>query len=390
MKGFKLAALLLVVIVGMVIAAVCVSAMDTADRIRAKFKQVQTAINVNAHDHKPMDGVMASVIEFKKYLDAGDAVRAEATLDALLKRKEIANVRQPSVPTNEKAVNIAKQAADEPNSDAFENSQLVEVVGYSDHAMEPCITPDGKFLFFNNSNEPSANTRIHLTKRINQNIFQYVGVLPGTVSGSKDMAPSIDRSGIIYFTSLRSYDKDQNSLYVGKFDGSCVRDVSPVSGDVTPKVPCWINMDCCVSEDGGSLVVSRARFDLGTTVPSESDLMLFERTNGMFVQTPRDAVLMRNINTPALEYAPSLSADRLTLYFTRAQKLPGRGDAPTLRILMAQRPSLTAPFSAPQVIKCIYGFVEAPTLPSSGRELFYHKMDNGRFKIFRCERKRSN
>lgn len=103
------------------------------------------------------------------------------------------------------------------------------------------------------SNEPSANTRIHLTKRVDKNKFQYVGVLSGTVSGSKDMAPSIDLKGNIYFTSLRTYDKDMHSLYVGRFDGSSVGEVRPLPGSVSPTVPCWINMDCCVSEDGNSL-----------------------------------------------------------------------------------------------------------------------------------------
>ena len=41
---------------------------------------------------------------------------------------------------------------------AFGNPQRVTIQGYNDHAMEPFITRDGRYLFFNNLNDPAVNT----------------------------------------------------------------------------------------------------------------------------------------------------------------------------------------------------------------------------------------
>ena len=38
----------------------------------------------------------------------------------------------------------------------FGSRQRVSIRGYSDHAMEPFLTRDGRFLLFNNSNDPPS------------------------------------------------------------------------------------------------------------------------------------------------------------------------------------------------------------------------------------------
>jgi hypothetical protein len=44
----------------------------------------------------------------------------------------------------------------------FANPQRVTIRGYSDDAMEPFLTRDDKYLFFNNSNDPQVNTKSSL------------------------------------------------------------------------------------------------------------------------------------------------------------------------------------------------------------------------------------
>jgi len=81
--------------------------------------------------------------------------------------------------------------------------------------MEPCISLDGQYQFFNNSNDDKLDTHIHFAKRLAANRFHYLGILSGTRSNKKDMAPTIDQNTHIYFTSLRSFDADHKSIYSG-------------------------------------------------------------------------------------------------------------------------------------------------------------------------------
>jgi hypothetical protein len=46
-----------------------------------------------------------------------------------------------------------------------EQPKRVEITGYEDDAMEPFISRDGRYLLFNNLNEPATNTDIHFAER---------------------------------------------------------------------------------------------------------------------------------------------------------------------------------------------------------------------------------
>ena len=41
----------------------------------------------------------------------------------------------------------------------FANRQRVTILGYNDHAMEPFISRDRKYLFFNHSNDPDVDIK---------------------------------------------------------------------------------------------------------------------------------------------------------------------------------------------------------------------------------------
>src|ERR1700729_1395533 len=66
-----------------------------------------------------------------------------------------------------------------PNFGVFTNPQPVTIKGYSQDAMEPFISPDGNYLFFNNSNAPTVNTNLFYATRIDDVTFQFQGEIGG-------------------------------------------------------------------------------------------------------------------------------------------------------------------------------------------------------------------
>jgi len=278
--------------------------------------------------------------------------------------------------------------AREEGTDLYGHPQPVTIEGYSGRAMEPFIAPDGKTLFFNNSNEAGVDTNLHVATRLGPNAFRHVGELTGANSPVLDAVPSMDLDGRFYFTSVRQYDRDLKSIFVGQFSNGAVERVHAVEGNFSPTTPGWVNMDVEVSQDGGTMYISRARFEAGIPVPQESDLMVAHREGAAFTVDPRSHDLLAKVNTTALEYAPAISADGLELYFTRAKGLGAGGAAnATLEILVAQRTRTESAFDAPRVLEALTGYVEAPSLSRDGSEMFFHKRVDGQFVIYRAVRR---
>jgi hypothetical protein len=73
----------------------------------------------------------------------------------------------------------------------------------------------------------------------------------------------------------------------------------------------------------------------------------------------------------------------LELFFTR---LSGVLLWRKLTIEQATRKSLDDPFGPSHTIGAISGFVEAPSLSSDGKALYYHGKVNGTFRIYRVTR----
>lgn len=255
--------------------------------------------------------------------------------------------------------------------------------------MEPFLSPDGRYLFFNNENDPKVNTNLHFAARTGKLTFRYMGELPGVNSPVLDAVPSVDAAGHFYFTSIRDYGRTMNSLFTGNFNGKEVTNVRPAPGEISPETPGTINMDASISPDGQTLYISRAVFVPGAPAPSKSELMVARLKNGAFSIDPDGARIMQKINTGGLVYAPAVSANGLELYFTRASLVlrgPGRLE-PSVRIMMAARASVNEPFGEPRVLSALTGFVEAPTISLDGKEMFYHRKVGDKFVIYRAERR---
>jgi len=265
-------------------------------------------------------------------------------------------------------------------SDLYVNPERVTIAGYAGSAMEPFISPDGHYLFFNNENDPRVNTNLHFAERTGKLTFRYLGELPGVNSDVLDAVPSLDSAGHFYFTTVREYARTLNSIFTGDFDGKRVRNVHPVPGDISPQVPGTINMDTSISPDGQTLYISRAVIVPDSPAPKKSELLVARLRDGAFSIHPESARIMKNINTGALQYAPAISADGLELYFTRASPLTG------VRIMVAARISVNDPFGEPRVLSQLTGFVEAPSISLDSKEMFFHKRVGEKFVIYRAER----
>jgi len=264
---------------------------------------------------------------------------------------------------------------------AFGAPQRVTIRGYDGDAMEPFITKDGRYLLFNNRNDPRTNTNLHFAARVDELTFQYRGEIKGVNTPMLEGVPSLDQEGNLYFVSVRSHQETLSTLYRGRFNDGTVTGVELVAG-VSQRKPGIVMFDAEIAADGRTLFVADGLFT-GGPVPKTADIAIAVRDGTGFKRLPASADLLRNINTKGLEYAPAISSDLLELFFTR---IPVSSGTPQPLILRSTRRSIEDPFGLPEKVAAITGFVEAPTLTHDGRALYFHKLEGNRFVIYRVTR----
>jgi hypothetical protein len=242
--------------------------------------------------------------------------------------------------------------------------------------MEPFISRDGRYLFFNNSNDPAVNTNLHWAERVDDQTFQYKGEISGVNTAALEGVASMDSYNVFYFVSTRSYNQTASTLFWGVFTNGAVSGIELVPG-VSTSTPGIVNFDAEVSPDGSTLYFVESQ--IGPTGLQTADILIAERNGTSFVRSSNSAAIMQQINTNALEYAPAISASGLEIFFTRLE-----GNAPLIYI--ATRASTSAPFDSPKRVQAITGFAEAPTLSPDEKSLYYHKNENNQFVIYRVTR----
>jgi hypothetical protein len=253
----------------------------------------------------------------------------------------------------------------------------VRIEGFTDEAMEPFLSRDGKFLFFNSRNDV-ANTNIQFAEATDKG-FEYRGVLFGTISFDLDAVPTMAANGRFCFVSPRDYRRTRVSVLCGDFDGNKVKDTLPERALATERMGRLI-FDVELSADGKTMVFAEGTFS-GAAVPDEADLYIATLGPGGYVRTHEGRRIFANINTSELEYAPGLSADGLELFFTRPS---GIWPFSQPKIFRAKRSNTDEAFGKPEELK-IDGYVEGPTLAADGT-LYFHKKVDGRFEIWRQPR----
>lgn len=261
----------------------------------------------------------------------------------------------------------------------YGNPQRVTLLGYSGDAMEPFLTRDGRYLLFNNLNEPSVNTNLQIAERVDDLTFRYRGELPGVNTDALEGVPTMDRNGRFYFVSTRSYDTTLSTLYAGNFVDGTVSGVALVPG-ISRLQPGIVNFDVDVSADGQTLYFVDGRF--GADGLEAADLVIARREGDAFVRLPNSAQILANVNTEDLEYAACISADGLRLLFTRLHL----GAAASVSIFVAQRNATSEPFGPAVRLRALEGYVEAPTLAADESAIYYHQKDGEQFVLYRASR----
>jgi hypothetical protein len=238
----------------------------------------------------------------------------------------------------------------------FSNPQRIAILGYEDDAMEPFISRDGKYLFFNNSNGPQVNTNLQWAERVEDATFRYRGEIAGVNTAALDGVPSMDRDVIFHFVSTRIYHQTASTVYRSKFSRGMGFDIELVP-EVSVAKSGIVNFDAEISADGNTPYFVESHFSLGK--PKDARILIAMRTGKAFVRSDDSETMLATVNAGGFSYAPATATSELEIFFTR---LDPNGPA----IYTATRPSPAEPFHAAHKIEAIPGFVEGPTLSADG------------------------
>jgi hypothetical protein len=270
---------------------------------------------------------------------------------------------------------------------SFGSKIEVTINDLSFDAMEPFISPNGNYLFFNNLND-GINTKLFYATKINDSTFNYIGELTGanqTTPPFLDAVADLDSNGNFYWTSTRNYPAELNNLFHGTFNAGNIIDIERVQGDFNMNTPGWLVMEHGISLDGQFLYFNNARFDEANCQgPCETTFGIAQKNNASTFNTlPNSASILQNINDANyIYYAPCISSDNLELYFTRYLK--GQITSGTIfEICVAVRSNLLSEFSIPKVLfsEVISNLIEAPTLTVDKNIIYYHRKTSGSHKI---------
>ncbi len=263
----------------------------------------------------------------------------------------------------------------------------VTIKGLSFDAMEPFVSPDGNFLFFNNIND-GINTKLYFATKINDSTFNYVGELIGTnqiKTPHLDAVADMDSDGNFYWTSTREYPTELDNLFRGNYNDGNVSNITRVQGDFNMNTPGWLIMDHGISLDGQYLYFNNARFDeVNCQGPCETTLGVAQKDNvSTFTTLSNSESILQNINdSNYIYYAPCISSDNLELYFTRYIK--GEITSGTVfEICVAVRTNSGSVFSIPKVLfsENISKLIEAPTLTVDKNSIYYHQKTSNSHRI---------
>lgn len=254
----------------------------------------------------------------------------------------------------------------------------VRILGYDDDAMEPFLSRDGETLFFNNRNHPPEITDLHWAERVDDLTFRYRGRVEGVNSPTLDGVATMSAGNRFCMMSIRSYFQNFATVYCGDWSVGRVTALA-LQQHAAPLIAGRLVFDIEVDATGQSMILADGLFR-GGPVPARSDLRQARLVNGAFRLTPADDGLFAAINTRALEYAAALSADGLTLSFTRMEGPPPFSSA---TIWLARRARTTDAFGAPARVRAIQGFAEAATFAPDGRAFYFHRRTGNSFTLWR-------
>jgi len=270
------------------------------------------------------------------------------------------------------------------NYPVFGPEKKVNINGLSFDAMEPFISKDGQTLFFNSLNS-GGNTNLYYATRVNDTLFNYVGLVNGCYDPTPnhlDGVASLDSSNTFYWVSLRNYPTQIENLHKGVYSSGNVSTIKRVYGDFNIASPGWLIMDAAINHQGDKLYYCNAFFNsCAFGMPCKARLGVAQQVNdSTFNKLSLTDTIFSNVNdTNYIVYAPQVTEDGLELYFTRILKSTVNSE-----ICVSVRNTNTGKFSLPNVIHSNLGFVPEAASPSLDKQkLYYHeKGSSGFFRVF--------
>jgi hypothetical protein len=267
----------------------------------------------------------------------------------------------------------------------FAEEEEVKIAGYDADAMEPFVTADGRYMFFNSLND-GRTTSLYHARRESDTAFTFAGEIAG-VNGAPphlDAVASMDEDGRFYFVSTRDYPAEIRNYLGGWFQAGAVSRVAPVDGDFYVRRPGWLIMDAEISTDGERLYYVNARFS-GKALPDEARLGMARRRGEAFLKEPSSDELFARVNHPGdLVYAPATTSGGRELYLTRIRK-----GTLTTEICVSLLSDADGVYSVPQPLPIEGRGAEAPSLTRDGSRIYYHKKvaSDGRYRVFTMRRR---
>jgi len=267
--------------------------------------------------------------------------------------------------------------------------QMMKVQGYpGTELMEPFLSRDGKWLFFNSRNVGN-NITLHYASLRSPVLSFYMGQLGGDVNGPVphlDAVASMDNKNNFFWISTRGYPENIQNVMTGRFQNGMVPKASHLPGDfyiLPTNDKLWIIMDQEVNEDGSILFFCNAAFKIPPgSEPMFSNISIALRsTNGTYLKHPNAEAIMKNVNNlfgSNLKFAPSsLGVNSNELYFTARRT----GDPKISAIYVAKRNGrddvFGEPVEVPTSTQDRYLEPEAPTISRDGKLMMFNRIDCG-------------
>ncbi len=269
----------------------------------------------------------------------------------------------------------------------FSNEQKVTITGYSSDVMEPFISKNGNFLFFNNLQGVNGK-ELYYAERVNDTTFEFKGEIQGVNSTDVDGNPTMDEQNNFYFISTRDLNTGIKTIYSGVFNNGIVTDLHQINGTINIPTPSWINMGVEISKNGNTLFASNAKFNIGENFPHKGNIRFAIKSGNEFNIPSDETDILANINTDAaIQYAGELSVDELELFYSQVTL----SSPPVFKLYYAKREHTNGIFGNPISISEPFegnpnAFVEGPSLSNDGKRLYYHKLDSDVFSIFMLSR----
>lgn len=264
----------------------------------------------------------------------------------------------------------------------------VTISGLTFDAMEPSISADGNYIFFNSLND-GITTSLYYATKVNDSTFTYTGALTGanqTITPRLDAVASSDSVNKFFWTSLRDFPTQFDNCFHGTFNGTDVVSIGRLHGTFYIYSAGWLMMDAAINYNGNLLYYTNGYF--GPTyagcggIPCQAKLGVAQKLNdSTFNKLSNSDGIMQNINdTNYVVYAPNVSKNGLELYYTRVLK---SNVSLGTQICVSVRTNLVDTFSLPSIF---YPFStltpEATTLSSDQSKIYYHKKSGGLYKLF--------